>query len=271
MKVALLGLGLIGGSLGLAARERAGAEVVGFDPDPDTAAAALRRGAIDRVAAGVPDAVQEADLAFAAAPVGMLPQLVREALEAAPQTCTVSDVGSTKRAVMATAAQLQAGKRFVGGHPLAGAEQGGIERASANLFDGATWFLTSDVTGALPELIEAIGARPFAIDAAEHDRLMARISHLPHVLANLLLAVVAAGGERDLSLAADGPSFRDATRVAGASTAIWKDIYLANADMLVGAIDELTVELADVRAMLIAGDGDALVAWNELARARHRS
>lgn len=280
MTVALLGLGLIGGSIGLAARKRAGAEVVGFDPDPDTAATALRVGAVDRVASSVPEAVQEAELVFAAAPVGALPQLVREALEAAPPACTVSDVGSTKRAVMATATQLQVGSRFVGGHPLAGSEQGGVARAREDLFAGATWFLTPGSTGesrgvglaegasTLPALIEAIGATPVAIDAAEHDRLMARISHLPHVLANLLLAVVASGGEGELSFAAGGPSFRDATRVAGASTAVWKDIYLANADMLVDAIDELTAGLADVRALLAAGNGEGLAAWNERARAR---
>lgn len=280
LKLAVLGLGLIGGSVGLAARGR-GAHVVGFDPDPDTRAAALAAGAVDAVAEDPRGAVAEADVVVAAAPVGALAQIVRDALRQAPAGCVVTDVGSTKRALARELAGEPGIERFIGGHPLAGAEQGGIERARADLFAGACWCLTPSVqtepAARVRGLVESFGAVPVEIDAEAHDRLMARISHLPHVLANVLVAG-AAGAEdgRALSaaeraLAASGPSFRDATRVAGASSAVWTDIYLSNSDMLLEAIDGAIDELAQVREMLREGEGAALSAWNDRARARRRS
>jgi prephenate dehydrogenase len=162
-------------------------------------------------------------------------------------------------------------KRFIGGHPLAGAEHGGIEHARADLFDGAAWCVMPASDGPLRsrlhELVEVFGARPVEIDAVAHDRLMARVSHLPHVLANALVGLLAGAGEREMGLAAAGPSFRDATRVAGASTAIWTDIYLSNADMLTAAIDDLIAALTLVRDSLQEGDAAALARWNEAARA----
>jgi prephenate dehydrogenase len=268
LKVAVLGLGLIGGSIGLAARERAGAHVSGYDPDPQVLAAALRLGAIDAACAELPGAVQEADVVFAAAPVGVLPRVVSEALDACGEGCVVSDVGSTKRVV----ASVGADERFVGGHPLAGAETAGIEHARDDLFAGATWYLTptQGTAGVLYErlhrLLVSLGAQPVAIDPDTHDRLMACVSHLPHVLANLLVtqaAKVLDGGEQ---MPAVGPSFRDATRVAGANSAIWTDIYLSNRDAVIAGIDETTRRLQTVRTLLERGDGAAVRDWNEWAR-----
>ena len=159
-----------------------------------------------------------------AAPVGALAEAVRAALAGAGPDSVVTDVGSTKRAV---AEAGLADERFVGGHPLAGAETAGVEHARADLFDGATWYLTparGSTAGVLYErlhrLLTSFGAQPAAIDADTHDRLMASVSHLPHVLANLLVAQAAGalGGEDEQRLPAVGPSFRDATRVAGANT-----------------------------------------------------
>jgi prephenate dehydrogenase len=276
MRVAVLGVGLIGGSIGLAARERTDAEVCGYDPDERVRAKALELGAIGSQAADVAGAVAGADVVFAAAPVGALAQTVRLALDAAAPDCVVSDVGSVKRAL---ADGLQSGdsgdERFIGGHPLAGAESAGVEHARADLFDGATWYLTpakGKTAGVLYErlhrLLARLGARPVAIDAGTHDRLMASVSHTPHVLANLLVAQ-AAGllGEESERMPAVGPSFRDATRVAGANSAIWTDIYMANRDALIPALEDLASRLGDVRAWLADGDADALSAWNERARA----
>ncbi len=271
MRVAVLGLGLIGGSIGLAARARGDAEVCGYDPDARARELAVELGAIDTSAPDVPGAVAGAEVVFVAAPVGALASAVRAALDAAGPECVVSDVGSTKRVVAAAAAD----GRFVGGHPLAGAETAGVEHARADLFDGATWYLTPsrDTSGVLYErlhrLLVALGARPAAIDADTHDRLMACVSHLPHVLANLLVtqAASALGGEESDRLPAVGPSFRDATRVAGANSAIWTDIYMSNRDALVTGIDELASRLAEVRGALLAGDAAAVSAWNERARA----
>jgi prephenate dehydrogenase len=272
LRVAVLGVGLIGGSIGLAARDRAGAQVCGYDPDERVRALALELGAIDEQTADIAGAVRGADVVFVAAPVGALVETVREALTHAGPGCVVSDVGSTKRAV---AAASVADERFIGGHPLAGAETAGVEHARADLFDGATWYLTparASTPGVLYErlhrLLTSFGAQPAAIDADTHDRLMAFVSHLPHVLANLLVAQAASalGGKEDQRLPAVGPSFRDATRVAGANTAIWTDIYLSNRDALIAGIDGLTERLGDVRAALQQGDAAAVADWNERAR-----
>ncbi len=272
MKVAILGVGLIGGSIGLAARGRAHAEVCGYDPDERVRARALELGAIDTQAEDVPSAVAGADVVFVAAPVGALADAVRLALDTAGPDCVVSDVGSTKRVV----ADAGADERFVGGHPLAGAETAGVEHAREELFEGATWYLTparGNTAGVLYErlhrLLSSFGAQPTAIDAETHDRLMACVSHLPHVLANLLVSQATGmlGGEEAQRLPAVGPSFRDATRVAGANSAIWTDIYMSNRAALIAGIDEFAARLQDVRASLAAADATALGAWNERARA----
>jgi prephenate dehydrogenase len=276
VRVAVLGTGLIGGSIGLAARARAGAHVLGWDPDSRVVALALERGAIDEQAADLAGAVRDAEVVFVAAPVGSLVSTVAGALDGAGPETVVTDVGSTKRLVAAAISD----PRFVGGHPLAGAEAAGVEHARADLFEGAVWYLTparGSTTGVLYErlhrLLASLGAQPAAIDAEAHDRLMASVSHLPHVLANLLVAQVAGvlAQEDGQRLPAVGPSFRDATRVAGANTAIWTDIYLANRDGLIAAIDGLAARLAEVRAALARGDAAAVAAWNDRARADHEA
>lgn len=268
----MIGLGLIGGSLGLRARAL-GIVVRGFDPAPGVGEAALAAGAVDVAADTVASATEGASVAFVAAPVGVLPQVVAETLEAAGPDCAVSDVGSTKRGLVSGVRD----PRFVGGHPLAGAETAGVANARADLFDGATWYLTptADTGGVLYErlhrLLRDLGARPVALDPETHDRLMASVSHLPHVLANVLVAQAARAlsdeGER---LPATGPSFRDATRVAGASSAIWPDIYLSNAGALVASIDDAMARLAAVRAALAGADGGAVARWNDEAREDRR-
>jgi prephenate dehydrogenase len=272
VRVAVLGVGLIGGSIGLAARERAGAEVCGYDPEELVCEAALELGAIDGRAPDIAGAVGGADVVFVAAPIGALPATIRAALHSAGPGAVVTDVGSTKRAVAEAGV---ADERFIGGHPLAGAETAGVEHARVDLFDGATWYLTparGSTAGVLYErlhrLLTSFGAQPTAIDADTHDRLMASISQLPHVLANLLVAQAARvlGGEDEQRLPAVGPSFRDATRVAGANTAIWTDIYLSNKDALIASIDGLAERLGEVRAALEAGDAAGVSDWNDRAR-----
>jgi prephenate dehydrogenase len=268
LRVAVLGVGLIGGSIALAARERLEAEVSGFDASADALSAAVARGALDAAFDDVGEACAGASAVFVAVPVGVLPAVVDAALSAAPGDCVVSDVGSTKRGVAAA----HRDPRFVGGHPLAGAENAGVAHARADLFDGATWYLTpgTNTSGVLYErlhrLLHGLGARPMAIEPETHDTILATVSHLPHVLANVLVSqaadALAAGGER---LPATGPSFRDATRVAGAPSAIWTDIYLANRDALVAEIDSTLARLTDVRAALAAPDRSAIEAWNETA------
>jgi prephenate dehydrogenase len=332
VKVAVLGVGLIGGSIGLAARARAGARVTGWDADPSVGSSARAIGAIDEDAARIADAVSGAHVVFVAVPVGSLAQTVQAALDAAGPDTVVTDVGSTKRAV----ADAISDPRFIAGHPLAGSELAGVEHAREDLFEGATWFLCGGSAGGsgfegssgeedfeglagegglegqaggggrelaggaglerlrepserLRELIASFGAAPVEIDAATHDRLMATVSQLPHVLANLLVAQAAvreAGGRSGGAAgngsqaregsgtgarSAVGPSFRDATRVAGSNSAIWTDIYMSNRAALIAAIDELIPRLEQVRAVLREGDAEALTEWNEQARAQREA
>jgi prephenate dehydrogenase len=267
MRIAVLGVGLIGGSIGLAAREFVeDPEVVGFGRDPRRVRVALEHGAIDRAAGSVAEAVDGADLCFACAPVGALPGLVREALAAAGPACSVTDVGSTKQSLLREIGD----PRFVGGHPIAGAETAGVEHARSDLFQGAVWYLCPlpHSEGLLYERLHRfvvdVGARPVAVDPAEHDRAVAVFSHLPHVLANVLASHAAAHGE---SLPV-GPSFRDMTRVAGANTAMWADIYRANQAAIVEEIRAFRQALEAVEEHLSGGD---VAGWNDRAREHRRT
>ena len=270
VKVAVLGVGLIGGSIGLAARARAGAEVCGYDTDPAACATALELGAIDRAAPDIATAVAGAQVVFVATPVGALADTVSRALAQVGADCVVSDVGSTKLALE----DARRDPRFFGGHPIAGAETTGVAHARENMFEGASWYLTADFPAKDPDLLDRLlglirrlGAHPRTVSAAAHDRLMACTSHLPHVFANALAAQALAAYEREGSEPIAGPSLRDAIRVAGANTAVWTDIYLANGPALIAAIDEMMGRLTHARELLAAEDAKALEDWNEHARA----
>ena len=271
MRIAVIGLGLIGGSIALAARERLGAHVCGFDRDPETAQTALARGLIERSSGTLAEALDAAEAAFVAVPVGALAQVLDETLAAAGSQCVVSDVGSVKRALVGG----REDPRFVGGHPLAGAERSGNRHARADLFAGEFWYLTPAPSTSpillerLRELIEGLGARPLTVDAETHDRLVATVSHLPHVLAGALVmqAVARTGaGDREAAFAA-GPSFRDATRVAGAPASIWTDIYTANADMLGAAIADMIGRLEAFGEALAGAKRARIEAFSESAAA----
>src|SRR5919106_2243354 len=194
MRIAILGVGLIGGSIGMAARRRLDAEVAGFDPDPATLERALELGALERRSGSVAEACEGAELVFCAAPVAELPRVAEQALAASAEDCVITDVGSTKRDIVAAVGEDE---RFIGGHPLAGAETSGVENARAELFEGARWYLTPTTYSGgllydrLQRALAEIGARPQAIDAEVHDRLMATVSHLPHVIANVVVNQVA--------------------------------------------------------------------------------
>ena len=261
--VAVVGTGLIGASAGLAAR-RAGFRVTGWDTDPSVLAVAGEREAVEP-AGSLAGAVAAAELVLVAAPVAELPHAVQAVLAVAGPECAVTDVGSTKGAVCA-AAGLDG--RFIGGHPICGAETRGPERATAELFDGATWFLTP-TAGTGPELLRsvhgfvtALGGRPVAIDPGAHDQLVALTSHLPHVLANVLLNQAGASRiDGHDPLQAAGGSLRDMTRVAGANPRIWVDIFLENRDVLAAALGEQRRRIEQVEAALAAGDAGFLARW----------
>ncbi len=261
--VAVVGTGLIGASAGLAA-QAAGARVRGWDPDPDVLRVAAQRGAVEP-ADSLEEAVADAELVVVAAPVASLPSAVRAVLAAAPDGCAVTDVGSTKGAVCTAAGD---DGRFIGGHPLCGAETRGPERATADLFEDATWFLTpTAATGSallrtVHGFVTALGARPVAIDARAHDRLVAVTSHLPHALSNVL--VNQAGASRidgHDPLQAAGGSLRDMSRVAGANPRIWVDIFLDNREALQAALGEHRRRIEQLEGALADGDAGYLARW----------
>jgi prephenate dehydrogenase len=243
-RIGVIGLGLIGGSIALAVRARwPGTTVLGLDR-PDRAAAAERRGAVQRVATAVAD-FQDADLVVLAVP----PPAV---LEIVPQlTClhahaVVTDVASTKRQVVA-AARAAGLAAFVGGHPMAGTERAGIEHASANLFEGRPWLLVEGTGGEtagsrVEAFVRGLGALPAWMDADAHDRRVAFVSHLPHLVAVALMNAAADGvGHDGLKMA--GPAFTDMTRLASSPPELWQGIVPGNADFIAEALGRFLRDL----------------------------
>jgi prephenate dehydrogenase len=260
--VAVVGTGLIGASVALAARRAGVTQVRGYDPDAEALQAAAERGAVEP-ADSLADAVDGAELTVVAAPVASLSASVAEVLAAAAET--VTDVGSTKGSVVRAA---RSDPRFIGGPPVCGSEARGAANARAELFEGATWFLTP-VAETDPEryrtlhsFVSAVGAVPVAVDPEAHDRLVALTSHLPHALANLLVNQAGSGRvEGHEPLAAAGGSLRDMTRVAGANPRIWVDIFLENAGVLREALAEHRRRSEQLEAALAAGDAGFLARW----------
>jgi len=275
--VALVGTGLIGGSIGLALR-RAGVTVCGFDRDAEHAAAALDAGAVDALAPDLAAAVAGADLTVVAVPVGFVADTVIEALDAGAGL--VTDVGSVKGPVVAAveAARPDAATRYVGGHPMAGSEQEGLAGAHADLFAGATWVLTPTprtdpaVFAEVRSWVSDLGAEAIAVTPELHDALVAVVSHVPQLAASTLMNVANRGNDEHavmLRLAAGG--FRDMTRIASSHPAIWPDICLANRDAIIGALDAYLDELTRVRSIVADGDRDALLTLLADARAARRN
>ena len=261
MRVSIIGLGLIGGSLGLALRS-AGHEVVGYARRPRVAALALERGAADRAARALVSAVRKADVVVIAAPALAIKDILSAISNDVPVGAIVTDVASTKAEVMAWAEQyLPRGVNFIGGHPMAGKEASGIEAADVKLFKGCTYCLVPGANASkksqktLAGLVRAIGAKPLYIDAAEHDRLVAGISHLPLLLSAVLVADTTGNPLwPDMAkLASSG--YRDVTRLASGDPRMSCDICLTNKAPILTAIDEYIKELKKLRRLV--GNGDA--------------
>ncbi|HEX6940429.1 MAG TPA: chorismate mutase [Longimicrobiales bacterium] len=274
--VAILGLGLIGGSLAAALR-RAGLarSVTGYDVDAGAAGRARARGFVDRVAPD-PAGAAAADTVILAAPVGaILETLDRIAPHLRPGTL-VFDVGSTKRRIVERMDRLPDGVRAVGGHPMCGKENAGLDHADADLFAGATFALcatarTDDAARASVErLVAAVGARPLWLDAAAHDAAVAAASHLPYLLSvSLVRAALDGGEELAARLAASG--FRDTSRLAASDVRMMLDILATNGDAVLAALDRAAGELGALRSLLAAGDLDRLAGALTAAAERRRA
>jgi len=264
-RLSILGVGLLGGSLGLAAKRRIdGVRVVGYGHRPQTLDAALARGAIDEAATDPAAAVAGADLVVLATPVGLFRELLVRIAPALDSNAIVTDVGSTKRTVAAAAAEVlpERGRFFVPSHPMAGSEKRGVEFADAELFQNAVCILTptaaTDLRAveAIESLWRTVGMRTTRLTPDEHDRRLADVSHLPHALAAALVAM-----QDDASLHLIGKGFLDATRIAAGDGGLWRDIFLDNRDHLADAIRNYRQVLDGLLALLEPEKGDALKKW----------
>jgi prephenate dehydrogenase len=260
-RAAIIGTGLIGGSIGLALRAR-GWQVTGRDRDEARGRRALALGALDQVGDD-----PSAEITFVATPVADVAEAATAALAGGG---IVTDVGSTKAAIVATVNH----PRFIGGHPMAGSEQEGIDGADAELFEGATWVLTPTTDtdpatyGRLRAVLSSLGADVVAVDAGRHDDLVAMVSHVPHLTAVTLMSLAADRAEEHatlLRLAAGG--FRDMTRIAAGHPGIWPDICAENRDAILGTLDRLVDGLAEIRSIVATGDQARLLTLLERARA----
>lgn len=270
-RLVIVGLGLIGGSIALAARQRRLFDrIVGVDVPHVIATADARRAADQLIDAGDAAAraraIAGASLCVFCAPVGVIARDVVAALEHAE---LVTDCGSTKRAVVRAAGASPHRDRFVPGHPMAGSTEGGLGNARADLFDGARWILcpgaASDAAVARVEtFVRALGAEVVPMTAAEHDRAVALTSHVPQLLASLLQVMSVRRG----TARAAGPAFERATRGAGGASAMWRDIFSTNADEIAAVLDELTGELGAIAAELAAPSPEVARALALLAAAR---
>ncbi len=259
-QITIVGLGLIGGSWGLALKARGiGGRLVGCDR-MEVLKSALAAGAVDE---GFPDlaaAVRETDLVILATPVGVILDLLPRLKGAAPPHALITDVGSTKRLICQRARELFGDEPlFLGGHPLAGKERSGLKNASPTLLDGARYVLTPLLPNHLEDarikafsgLVEAIGAYPFVTEASTHDRAVAFLSHLPQLVSSGLASMIAEQGAEDflpLELAAMG--FRDLTRLAESPYGLWRDICLTNIENIQSALDALIEKLEDMKLHL---------------------
>jgi prephenate dehydrogenase len=269
--IAIVGLGLIGGSLALAIRERWSAcRIIGIDRQP-VQAHALGSGAIDRgvdtIAAAGP-----VDLIVLAAPVRQNVRLLAEAAAHASPHTLITDVGGTKQDIVLAARSLPNPRAFVGGHPIGGAAHGGFGFARPDLFKSRPWIFTPDevtpesAVAIMSKLVSGLGARPVVIDAARHDRLMAFVSHLPQLAASALMAASGEGAQAD-GLRMAGRGLLDTTRLASSPADVWRDICGVNADAIGDALDALIEKLTAMRNGL--RDGEAIESvFNEAAKWR---
>ena len=256
-KVAIIGLGLIGGSIALAVRQHwPSSLVIGLDRT-EVLEKAMVLHAID-VAADDPVVIAEADLVILAAPVEQNIERMGELDRYVTTPATVTDVGSTKRTTVEAARTLPSRFTFVGGHPLGGAQRGGIEYARPDLFVDRPWLFTPEgdddaaVVERLSRFVQELGAKPEIVDPAEHDRLLAFVSHLPQLTASALMHVVGTTA-RERGLALTGRGLFDATRLASSPANIWRDICRSNADVIGNALDDLIRELEALRKGLTSG------------------
>lgn len=251
--VTIIGVGLIGGSIGLAVKDRGTAgQVIGVFRHASTMSKARKAGAVDRATMDLRDGVKDADLVIIAAPVSTIPVIAGKIAPYLKKGAIVTDAGSVKGYVVGQAVKVMPkGVVFVGSHPMAGSEKSGVSFAVKDLFKGAVTIVTKNKATDKPALYkvkkfwQSLGSRVMVMDPARHDRTVALVSHLPHLLAQELCIVQ---DRQSLSCAAGG--FKDMTRIAASDPVMWRDIFMANKTELVRAIEEFSSNLDRVKGLI---------------------
>ncbi len=267
--VCVVGLGLMGGSLGLALKRRGGVRVHAFARRSDTRTLAVEMGAADAVFGDIHDAVKGACLVVFCTPVRCIPDLLSSVKGDLKPGCVVTDVGSTKAELASSISELliDGSVEYVGSHPICGSEQAGLESSIATLYDGAVTVVTGDASEAqscVIDMWESIGSTVRCLTADEHDQALSLTSHLPHVLASLLVDVVA-GNSADLGPVC-GSGFRDVSRLASGPVDVWTDILLSNSDAVSGSLRSFRERLDGVLTAIEAGDSETVQTFLAAAR-----
>lgn len=273
-RISILGVGLLGGSIGLACRSRIrDCEIIGYGHRKQTLETARQMGAIHRIAENPQEAVKDSEIVVLCTPVSSLSRLIAEIAPAVAPGAVVTDVGSTKQSVVAAGEMgIPARAHFVGSHPMAGSEKRGVQFARADLFEKALCILTP--TGrtsraglsAIEKFWQSLGMRTIQMAPDQHDRYLAEVSHLPHAVAAALVSMAEPG-----SLDVAGNGFLDLTRIAGGDGGLWRDILLDNRENVCASIAQLKESLSGLEKMLRAGDETGLKHWLDQAAARRQA
>ena len=264
--IAIIGVGMMGGSLGLAIRKAGAAQrVLGVDTRADILERATALGVIEEGTMDLRAGVADADCVLLAAPVKTIPHLLEALVPLVPPQTLLSDIGSAKQHIV-TAGERYFGERFVGGHPMAGSPQGGVEAALPDLFRGAAWAIVrseipdlSDLSQdawamKLQTLVQALGACPVGLDSARHDTLVALVSHLPHVLSFAFADMIAESSSPEMAERMAGSSYRDMLRVSGSDRAFWQDIFQDNREAVLQALDAYEAQFRRIRQSIVDGE-----------------
>lgn len=274
-QVTIIGTGLIGGSLGMAFKNlQDPPKVIGFSRTLETMKKAIQSGAIDEYKAGITAAVQGSDIVFICAPVSKITEIAQDASKHMEKGAVLTDVGSTKSAIVKNIEkEIPKDVNFIGGHPMAGSENYGIENADENLFKGSQYILTpTEKTNTksfevLHRLLTDIGANVIAIKAEKHDKIVSSLSHIPHLAASSLVNLVdteECRKENWVSVAAGG--FKDMTRIAASNPELWLDICLENKDAILKTLDDYKNLLTEIGELINKKDREAIGKWLEKAR-----
>ncbi|MFL0357613.1 prephenate/arogenate dehydrogenase family protein [Erythrobacter sp. GH1-10] len=265
--VAIIGLGLLGGSIGLALRERApGIATTGFDANPNVRDVAGERGLVGTVCDTPADAVREADLVILCVPVGAMGEAAAAIAEALPEGAIVSDVGSSKQSVSEMLAEALPGRAIIPAHPVAGTEQSGPEAGFASLFTNRWCILTppkdadQDAIEAVSGFWAALGARVEIMDAEHHDLVLAVTSHIPHLIAYTIVGTASDLEDvtRSEVIKYSAGGFRDFTRIAASDPVMWRDVFLNNKSAVLEMLGRFTEDLTALQRAIRSGDGDTL-------------